>query len=114
MAVYEDRHCPKCRKVVRMIRCEICKGRGGTTMSQCRQSCNMNGWLCPVHGKNYLATFGYGVRLRPASPASLDSGGILNRGHHSRPRNVADDPVDRYRYRRPELGRVSAQVSWAL
>jgi hypothetical protein len=53
MAVYENRQCPKCRKVVRMIRCEICKGRGGTAASQCRQSCNMHGWLCPVHGKNY-------------------------------------------------------------
>jgi hypothetical protein len=49
----EDRYCPKCRKTVRMTRCEICKGRGGGITTQCRTGCNMNGWLCPVHGKNY-------------------------------------------------------------
>jgi hypothetical protein len=53
MAVYQERHCPKCRKVVRMIRCEVCKGRGSTLTTQCRQNCNMHGWLCPVHDKNY-------------------------------------------------------------
>jgi hypothetical protein len=46
MAVYEDRHCLKCRRVVRMIRCEICRGRGTMPTTQCRQNCN-------VHGKNY-------------------------------------------------------------
>lgn len=49
----EDRYCPKCKKTVRMTRCEVCKGRGSTPMSQCRSACNMHGWLCPVHGKNY-------------------------------------------------------------
>jgi hypothetical protein len=53
MATYQDRVCPKCRKVVRMIRCEICKGRGQTATTQCRSACNMHGWLCPLHGKNY-------------------------------------------------------------
>jgi hypothetical protein len=53
MPVTEDRYCVKCGKKVRMTRCEVCKGRGGTQFSQCRQACNEHGWLCPVHGKNY-------------------------------------------------------------
>jgi hypothetical protein len=56
MAVMEDRWCPKCKKKVRMTRCEVCKGRGGSgglLASQCRSSCNQHGWLCPTHGKNY-------------------------------------------------------------
>jgi hypothetical protein len=56
MAVTEERYCPKCGKKVRMARCEVCKGRGGTGgifPSQCRNACNMHGWLCPTHGKNY-------------------------------------------------------------
>jgi hypothetical protein len=53
MAVTQDRHCPKCRKTVRMIRCEICKGRGGSQFTQCRSACNQHGWLCPTHDKNY-------------------------------------------------------------
>jgi hypothetical protein len=36
-----------------MIRCEICKGRGGSATTQCRSGCNRKGWLCPTHGKNY-------------------------------------------------------------
>lgn len=53
MAVTEDRYCPKCGKKVRMTRCEVCKGRGSTSTTQCRSGCNQKGWLCPVHGKNY-------------------------------------------------------------
>jgi len=59
MAVTEDRYCPKCRKTVRMTRCEVCKGTGGSgvpgviTWTQCRSACNQHGWLCPTHGKNY-------------------------------------------------------------
>ncbi|WP_298800675.1 hypothetical protein [Pseudonocardia sp. 73-21] len=53
MAVTENRYCGKCRKDVRMTRCEVCKGRGGSATTQCRKSCNMHGWLCPSHGKNY-------------------------------------------------------------
>ena len=53
MAIYEDRHCRKCGKKVRMMRCEICKGSGGGRMSQCRKGCNQHGWLCPTHGKEY-------------------------------------------------------------
>ena len=49
----KDQYCGKCGKTVRMTRCEICKGQGGTRTTQCRQSCNMHGWLCPTHGKNY-------------------------------------------------------------
>ena len=49
----EDRYCPKCGKKVRMTRCEVCKGRGQTATTQCRSGCNMHGWLCPTHGKNY-------------------------------------------------------------
>jgi hypothetical protein len=49
----QDRYCPKCRRKVSMTRCEVCRGQGGTRTTQCRTSCNMNGWLCPVHGKNY-------------------------------------------------------------
>ena len=29
MAVTQDRWCPKCKKKVRMTRCEVCKGTGG-------------------------------------------------------------------------------------
>jgi len=53
MATTQDRKCPKCGKDVRMTRCEICKGQGKTLTTQCRNGCNMHGWLCPVHGKNY-------------------------------------------------------------
>lgn len=53
MAVYSDKQCPKCRKKVRMVRCEVCKGRGGGLFSQCFSGCNRKGWLCPTHGKNY-------------------------------------------------------------
>jgi len=53
MAVYQDMYCPKCRKKVRMVRCEVCKGHGRTPATQCRKACNMRGWLCPVHGKDY-------------------------------------------------------------
>lgn len=53
MAVTQDKYCPKCRKTVRMTRCEVCKGTGGGQMSQCRKSCNQHGWLCPTHGKDY-------------------------------------------------------------
>lgn len=59
MAVTEWRYCPKCGKKVQMTRCEVCKGDGGfsalggLTRTQCRNSCNMNGWLCPTHGKWY-------------------------------------------------------------
>lgn len=49
----QDKYCPKCRKKVRMTRCEVCKGRGGSSTTQCRTACNQNGWLCPTHGKNY-------------------------------------------------------------
>ncbi|HUC14657.1 MAG TPA: hypothetical protein VMS00_09425 [Acidimicrobiales bacterium] len=49
----EDRYCPKCRKKVHMTRCEVCKGKGKTATTQSRDSCNMHGWLCPTHGKNY-------------------------------------------------------------
>ncbi len=56
VAVYEDRYCAKCKKKVRMTRCEVCKGTGGSggiMPSQCRSGCNQHGWLCPTHGKNY-------------------------------------------------------------
>jgi hypothetical protein len=53
MAVQEERYCPKCRRKVRMTRCEVCKGTGGGKWSQCRSACNQHGWLCPTHGKNY-------------------------------------------------------------
>ena len=51
----QDRYCPKCRKKVRMTRCEACKGRGTTATTQCNSAngCNRKGWFCPVHGKNY-------------------------------------------------------------
>jgi len=49
----QDRYCPKCKKNVRMKRCEVCKGTGGGSMSQCNSGCNRHGWLCPTHGKNY-------------------------------------------------------------
>ena len=53
----EERYCPKCKKKVRMTRCEVCKGTGGSGVgmfgSQCRSACNQHGWLCPTHGKNY-------------------------------------------------------------
>lgn len=53
MAVYEERKCPKCNKIVRMQRCEVCKGTGGGSWSQCKNGCNQHGWLCPKHGKDY-------------------------------------------------------------
>ena len=53
MAVVEDRFCGKCGKKVRMVRCETCKGTGGSSTTQCKSGCNQKGWLCPVHGKNY-------------------------------------------------------------
>jgi hypothetical protein len=53
MAITEDRHRAKCGKRVRTTGCEICKGCGSTLTTQCRSLCNMKGWLCPVHGKNY-------------------------------------------------------------
>ena len=56
MAVTQDRWCPKCKKNVRMTRCEVCKGTGGPGGlfgSQCRSSCNQHGWFCPTHGKDY-------------------------------------------------------------
>ncbi len=53
MAVTEDRHCRKCKKRMRMTRCEVCKGQGRTRTTQCQRSCNTHGWLCPVHGKDY-------------------------------------------------------------
>lgn len=27
--------------------------RSSTATTPCRSGCNMHGWLCPVHGKNY-------------------------------------------------------------
>lgn len=53
MPVTRDLRCPRCGKVVRMTRCEICRGTGGSMTTQCRKGCNQHGWLCPVHGKNY-------------------------------------------------------------
>jgi hypothetical protein len=59
MAVYEERYCPKCKKKVRMTRCEICRGTGGGSSlgglakTQCKSGCNQHGWLCPIHGKDY-------------------------------------------------------------
>lgn len=53
MAVTQDRYCSKCGKTVRMNRCGVCRGNGSTSTTQCRKACNMKGWLCPVHGKNY-------------------------------------------------------------
>ncbi|MDP1793394.1 MAG: hypothetical protein Q8K63_04570 [Acidimicrobiales bacterium] len=53
LAIHQDRYCDKCRKKQRMTRCEVCKGRGQTWTTQCRNACNMKGWLCPVHGKLY-------------------------------------------------------------
>lgn len=53
MTVVKDMYCPRCRKTVRMIRCEVCKGQGRTWGAQCRKACNMHGWLCPTHGKDY-------------------------------------------------------------
>src|SRR6185437_784162 len=37
MAVTQDKYCPKCRKTVRMTRCEVRDGKGGGQMSQCRK-----------------------------------------------------------------------------
>ncbi len=51
MAVLRDKYCPKCNKVVRMTRCEVC--RDGQAPGQCISACGMRGWLCPKHGKNY-------------------------------------------------------------
>lgn len=53
MAVVQDRYCAKCRKKVRMVRCEVCKGTGGGSFSQCNSACDRKGWLCPTHGKYY-------------------------------------------------------------
>ena len=53
MAVTQDRYCAKCRKKVRMTRCEVCRGTGGGLSSQCNKACNRKGWLCPRHGKWY-------------------------------------------------------------
>lgn len=53
MAVTEDKHCSKCGKKVRMTRCEVCKGTGGSSTTQCNNACGRKGWLCPRHGKNY-------------------------------------------------------------
>lgn len=53
MAVTKDMYCSKCKKSVRMNRCEVCKGTGGGVMSQCNSACGRKGWLCPTHGKNY-------------------------------------------------------------
>ena len=53
MATTKDIKCPKCGKVVRMTRCEVCKGTGGGLTTQCRSGCNMKGWLCTKPGKNY-------------------------------------------------------------
>jgi hypothetical protein len=49
----EYRYCDRCKKKVSMTRCEVCKGRGGSTFTQCRSACNQKGWLCPTHGKYY-------------------------------------------------------------
>lgn len=53
MAVHSDRFCKRCSKKVRMVRCEVCKGQGGSLFSQCNSGCSRKGWLCPTHGKNY-------------------------------------------------------------
>ncbi len=53
MAITQDRPCRKCGKRVRMTRCEICQGVPIKGMTLCRKGCNLHGWLCPVHGKNY-------------------------------------------------------------
>jgi len=53
MAVTKEVWCPRCKKKVRMNRCEVCKGTGGSWLTQCNSACNRHGWLCPTHGKKY-------------------------------------------------------------
>jgi len=53
VAVTQDRYCGKCKKPVRMTRCEVCKGTRGGAMTQCNSACSRKGWLCPTHGKYY-------------------------------------------------------------